>query len=367
MRIILKTALLVAGLLVLTSCSLPRGAAISTEILREKNNETPTIDVVPVGGDNVAALAKWPITGWHGHYHWLGASRGPVSPIIGAGDKIDLVIWDSQDNSLLTNTTSKTVAMPGLVVSPSGSIFVPYLEDITVRGLTPSNARKKIQKALSPIVPDAQVQLSFAAGQGNSVDLVSGVTRPGTYPLPGRNYTILSLIAQGGGISPALRNPLVRLMRGGQTFEIRADALFSTASKNTLLRGNDKILVQEDDRYFTALGATGSEKLIYFEKETLTALEALSVIGGISDARADPKGVLVLREYPASAVRSDGRGPKLRNVVFSFDLTTADGLFAARSFQINPRDTVLATESPVTLVQTIFGLFGSALGIANRL
>ncbi|MDQ7070714.1 MAG: polysaccharide biosynthesis/export family protein [Rhodobacterales bacterium] len=362
-----KTALMMAAILALASCSLPRGAALSSEILRQQETDTPTIDVIPVGRENVSRLAKWPATGWHGHYHWLEASRGPSAPLIRAGDKIDLVIWDSQQNSLLTNPSSKTVTMNGLVVSPSGAVFVPYLEDVVVRGMTPSNARRKIQDALSPIVPDAQVQLTLSAGQSNSVDLVSGVARPGTYPLPGRNYTILSLIAQGGGISENLRNPIVRLIRGSQTFEIRADTLFSTASKNAALRGNDKVLVQEDDRYFTALGATGSEKLFYFEKESITALEALSIIGGLSDSRADPKGVLILREYAASAVRNDDRGPNLPQVVFTIDLTTADGLFAARAFQINPRDTVLATESPITVVQTIFSLFGSALGLANRI
>ena len=48
-------------------------------------------------------------------------------------------------------------------------------------------------------------------------------------------------------------------------------------------------------------------------------------------------------------------------------LTSVDGLFAARSFQIQPKDVVLATESPVTKVNSIFNLLGASLGIANRL
>jgi polysaccharide export outer membrane protein len=54
-------------------------------------------------------------------------------------------------------------------------------------------------------------------------------------------------------------------------------------------------------------------------------------------------------------------------VVFTIDLTSADGLFAARRFQINPEDVVLATESPVTSVNVVFNLIGAALGIANRI
>ncbi len=351
----------------LTACALPRGAALNSEILAEQDAENPSFSVVPVNRENVSRLSSWPVTGWHGHYHWIDTHRGPESSVIRTGDRIDLVIWDSQENSLLTNEAEKTVSMPGLTVSAAGTIFVPYLDEVVVRGLSPTAARRKIQNALEPIIPSAQVQLSMAAGKQNSVDLVSGVAKPGTFPLPDRNFSILSLIAQGGGISTKLRNPLVRLIRSGKSYEIPAEQLFSTASKNTTLRGNDKVLIEEDKRYFTALGATGTEELIYFEKEQVTALESLSMVGGLSDSRANLKGVLVLREYPAKVLRADGSGPALPQVVFTFDLTSADGLFAARKFQINPMDTVLATESPVNAARTIVGLLGTSLGIANQL
>ncbi len=365
LRISARVLLTLATVFLVAACSLPRGAAIVSEVIKENDSETPQFQVVEVHKDTVAQIAKWPATGWHGHYHWLSAKGGSNGATIRPGDKVTLVIWDNQDNSLLTGVNEKVVTMSGLIVSPGGTIFVPYLEDVRVSGMSPNQARKKIQKKMEPIIPSAQVQLSHEPGQGNSVDLVSGVQKPGSYPLANRNTTILSVIAQGGGIATTLRNPLVRLIRGGKTYEVRADALFSTASKNVLMRGNDKVLVEEDSRYFTALGATGKEELVYFEKEQITALEAMSIIGGLSDARANPKGVLILRDYPAKALRSDGAGPNMQQVVFTFDLTTADGLFAARNFSINPKDTVLATESPVNAARTIFGLLGSLVGIAN--
>ncbi len=350
-----------------SACALPRGAAINTEVLREQNKEEPTFSVMPVTRANLAEIQSWPVTGWGGSYHWLGNSRGPASNVIRAGDKVDLVIWDSTENSLLTGEAERAVAMQGITVSPSGTIFVPYLDEIVVNGLTESQARSRIQTALEPIIASAQVQVIHQPGKNNSVDLVSGVTKPGAYPLPDRNTTVLSLIAQGGGISTALRNPLVRLIRGSKTYEIRSERLFADASKNVTLRGNDKLLVQEDDRYFSALGAAGEEQLVYFEKEDITAIEAVSMMGGLADTRANPKGVLVLREYAPRQMRSDGKGPDMPYVVFTFDLTSADGLFAARKFQVNPKDTVLATESPVNAARTIFGLIGSTVGLSNQL
>lgn len=352
----------------MSACSLPRGAALSSEVLREKNAKEPTFSVVAVSRSNMEQLARWPATGWKGGYSWISATGGPASNAIRSGDTVKLVIWDSQENSLMTAIDQKTVALAPMEVSARGTIFVPYLGEVVVNGLTPDAARSEVQKAMEPIAASAQVQLAVEPGTRNSVDLVSGVGNPGSYPLPNRNYSILSLLAEGGGVSSTLKNPLVRLIRDDKTYEIRADRLFAEADKNTTLRGGDKVVVREEDRYFTALGATGKESLVYFEHDKTSALDAMSMVGGFNDFRANPKGVLILREYPQSALRADGvTGPAMRQVVFTFDLTTADGLFAARNFEVNPNDSVLATESPLAAANTIFGLARSLIGLNNSL
>ena len=277
-----------------------------------------------------------------------------------------MVIWDPERNSLITGEGQRSVNLPNLIVSPEGTLFVPYVGDLAVRGKTPTQVRQEIQTALAPTVPSAQVQLTVEVGRLNSVDLVTGVGRAGAYPLMDRNTTILSLIAQAGGISTNLRNPLVRLIRKGKTYEIRSERLFSDASKNVLMKGGDKVFVEEDRRYFTTLGATGREELIYFDREQVSAMEALSRVGGLVDARADPKGVLILRNYGDKALRSDGSGPEKTQVVFAIDLTSADGLFAARDFMINPKDTILVTESPVVAATSIMGIIGAAIGLRNQ-
>ena len=352
---------------VLAACTLPCGAAIQSEITRNQNAEDAAFSVVPIGRDNIDTLREWPVTGWAGHYHWFSDARGPKSNLIRTGDRIDLVIWDNQVNSLLTSPEQKNVEVNGLTVSPNGTIFIPYLNEVPVRGQTPEAARDRIANDLELVVPDAQVQLSVSPGPDNSVDAVRGFGNPGNYPLPNRNYTLLSLISAAGGISEGLQNPLVRLVRDGKTYEIRADTLFDRASANVVLRGGDKIIVEEDERYFVALGATGSETIVPFSRERITAIEALALLGGISDNRANPQGVLILREYEAKQVRVDGSGPDKEQVVFTINLTSADGLFAANKFQVNPRDLVVATESPINSVQTIFGLIGSAVGVGNAI
>jgi polysaccharide export outer membrane protein len=123
----------------------------------------------------------------------------------------------------------------------------------------------------------------------------------------------------------------------------------SDPALDTTLMGNDKIFVRPDNRYFLSLGAAGRQAVIDFPHDTVTTLEAMSLIGGVNRDAANPKAILVLRTYPAAAVSpSAERGPPKAQMVFGFDLTNADGLFSAASFPIQDRDLVLVTQSPLS-------------------
>ncbi|MFN3936088.1 MAG: polysaccharide biosynthesis/export family protein [Gemmobacter sp.] len=352
---------------VLAGCAPPRGAALQSEVLAKADAEDASFQVVPVTREALPAIQHWPATGLQVGWGWVNGSRTGGSPAIAVGDLIDITVWDSQQNSLLTADAEKAVTINQIKVTPAGTIFVPYVGDVLVRGRTPEQARADIQMRMEPIVPAAQVLLQVTPGAGNTVDLVSGVVRPGRYPLVDRSYTILSLIADGGGIAPGLRNPVVRLQRGGRSVAVPAETQFRTPAHDTVLRGGDRVVVEQDPRYFVALGATGREQIVWFDKQQLTALDALAAIGGLSENRANLKGVMVLREYPAKALRLDGRGPQKQQVIFTLDLTSADGLFAARQFRINPEDVVLATESPIPAISSVIGMFRASVGLGRSL
>ncbi len=360
-----RAVLSVTVALSVAGCSLPRGAAIQSEVVSESRVEEPSFQVVKVTRNDIPALSRWPVTGWTGHYHWFSDSRGPDSSVIQTGDTLQIVVWDNQENSLLAGDGTKLTEMPPMTVSSSGKIFMPYVGDVSVRGLTQDAARDRLQERLEAIASSAQVQLAVVEGRNNSVDVVGGVGAPGRVGLESRNTGILSVIAQSGGIKDELRNPLVRLQRGGKTYDILARDLLADADSNVRVRGGDQITIVEDERSFNVLGAAGSQQLLYFEKETMSVMEALSAMGGLEANRANPEGVLILRDYDAGDLTPGMDGPDMQQVVFTLDLTSADGLFAARQFDIHPGDTILATESPVNAVRTILGLLGNVVGFGN--
>ncbi|MBO9395199.1 polysaccharide export protein [Shimia sp. R9_2] len=358
------TFVLLATLFIVSACSLPRGGPIASEVVGE--NRTPD-DIQVTAVDRISAknIEEWPGTGWHGHYHWFARSPGPKSRIIQTGDLVTLTVWDNQDNSLLLGPAERSTPLRPVEVTEAGTIFVPYVDDIMVAGLTPYQAREKIQGQLSPIAPSAQVQIGVTPGPQNSVDVVTGVVAPQRLPLTDRNVSILSVLAQSGGVSDQVENPLVRLQRQGKSYEIPLDSLLKDPTKNVIVRGGDQIIVEEDERYFIAVGATRSERQVFFNQEDITAMEAVTMLGGLNDDRANPQGLFVLRQYDAEDIRPDNSGPNHEHVVFSFDLTRADSLFGANTFQIQPGDIVVASESAIRPAQAVIALVGSLFAIAS--
>lgn len=344
--------------------TLPRGAAIQSEIIKGSDQAEADFAVYPISKSFLPSLAEWPTVGERS-YGWLPHSHGSNAQIIRPGDTLNMVIWDSSENSLLMGPGTRSTNLTEVRVSESGTIFVPYVGKVRVADRTPDSARTILQRQLEAIAPGAQVQLSVKEGRINSVDMISGVRTPGNIKLPDQNFSVLAAISAAGGVNEGLQNPQVKLVRDHKTYRTSLKTLFDSPKLDTRLKGGDQVIVEADPRYFLTLGATGQESQFSFNREKVSALDALSIMGGVSDSRANLKGVLILREYPASALASGQRGPRQERVVFTIDLTTSDGLFSARNFYIQSGDLVLATESSISSLRVVFGIVGSAFGLIN--
>lgn len=368
----LKPILCLCAIVGLTACDLiPRGAGLQTEVLAAARDDdgqmVKEFAVEPVTQENLATFLRWPAAD-STHYHWINRVDQPNNRIIRAGDTIDITVWTTEaEGGLLTGPGQRNVQLAGNRVSSSGTIFLPYIGDLRVAGNSPERARERIEEEYAEKMPSVQVQLSLTEGTQQTVSLVGGVSGPGSYPLPDRDFTILQLLADGGGISGSLTNPQVRLQREGRIYGVSAERLLNEPRLNTTLVGGDRVYVEADERTFMSLGAAGTEAVHNFPQDHVSALEALSIIGGVADTRADAKGILILRRYPVSTVTADRSGPDHPRTVFTLDLTSADGLFSADQFEIQSGDLIYVTESPVTAAQSIFSIFGATIGLTNNL
>lgn len=356
--------------LALAGCGLPRGAGFQSEVLAAANantaaeGEAPVYDfaVYEVSRETLPVLQRWPVTG-QTTFSWLSAQEQPASLLIAPGDTVQMTIWDAEESSIF-GAAGVTPLQPAMVNS-DGRIFVPYIGDLQVSGMSPSTARTRIEEELIRTVPSAQVQLEVEPGRGNTANLASGVTAPGLYPLPDRNFKILELFSQAGGPNPALVSPQVRLVRDGRTFGIAFDRLLKEPQLNIAMRGGDRIYVEGDERKFITLGATGAQSIFDFPEPDFSALEALALIGGVNAGSANPQGILILREYASGTVSDGIAGPPNQRVVFTIDITSADGLFSAGRFMLEDNDLIYGTESALGPALTVFGLTNTLASAAN--
>lgn len=375
----MPTKFVVLGLvLLLAGCgNLPRGAGIEREVLAHGKDTvagTKTADhpgvpsefaVEPISRDNLSRYAKWPGIGAQS-MPWIKRVNQPSSRIIAPGDSVSIVLWSTEENSLLGGPNQRIVTMPPMQLSSSGQVFLPYIGQIKLSGMSPEHARSAIETAYAAVMPSAQVQLNMTEGRQSTVSAVDGMVHPGPYPLPDQNVTVLDLVALAGGVAPNIVNPQIRLQREDHTYGIALSRLLEDTAMNTTLIGGDRVFVEDDDRYFLSLGAAGTRAQHRFPQARVTALDALSLIGGLAADRANARGILILRSYPQDTVRRDGSGPRHARTIFTVDLTNADGLFSAGQFQIEAGDLIYVTESPLIGTRNVFGVIGSVFGLTNQ-
>ncbi len=204
--------LLGSGLVLLAGCAVPRGAPSRAEFL-ESGTEDIDFALEIVTPSRLETYAGWGSSDPRRSRRWLSGGALPSDQRLEPGDRLSLRIWDAEESSLITTPGAQFADITNVVVSASGFVTLPYVEDVMVRGLTLEAARAELQSRLTEIIPSAQVQVSVEQGRRNSVSMLGGVATPGAYPLTERNLPLTAMIASAGGVVPTLANPQVQITR----------------------------------------------------------------------------------------------------------------------------------------------------------
>lgn len=359
---------LVAAMTLVAACSLPRSGPSKNEIYEgavEKGGNTHVIYV----NDHVARATNFtPSYGFSNSFLRAGqVGADEIRP----GDVLGLSIWENVDDGLLTSLGSSSTALQEIQVDSGGYIFVPYAGRVRAAGSTPDQLRQTITDRLSAQTPDPQVTVTRVAGNGATVSVMGKVTSQGVYPIERPTRTLSAMLARSGGVSIEPEIAVITVKRGNDTGKVWLTDLYSNASNDIALRPGDVILVEEDQRSFTALGALGGQTRVPLGNEMINAVEAVAMVGGLNSSLADPTGVFVLRDEPES-VASRVLGKTVygsQRMAYVLDLTRPNGLFMARDFLIRDEDTVYVTEAPYVQWQkrlaALIGPLNSANSVQN--
>jgi polysaccharide biosynthesis/export protein len=343
----------------LPGCTLPRSGPTAGEIKQAAALSQYGMHLVTVTPSVAAASRSSETLGFGADF----LNRGVMSPdTISPGDTVSVKVWENVDTGLLAGVGQKVTTLEAIQVDQSGEIFVPYAGRIRAAGQSPEQLRQEITGSLAGQTPSPQVEVLRVAGDGSTVSVMGGVKAPGVYPIQAPTLRLSAMLAQAGGVALVPDVAQIKIERGGRTGRIWLQDLYDNPSLDVALRPGDRIIVEEDRRSFTALGATTGQARVPFNKRDISALEAIATAGGLDGRVADPTGVFVFRAEPADIAnrvlgRADLVGPQ--RMAYILDLTKPDGMFSAREFIIRDEDTIYITDAP-------FAAWTGVLGVAAR-
>jgi polysaccharide export outer membrane protein len=205
---------------------------------------------------------------------------------IGPGDSVSIQVYGQPDMATI------------VYVSDDGTIPVPLAGSVQIGGLSPSEASKRIEKALKDgnFLVDPHVTLTVTVSRSQRVSVLGQVGRPGQYPIEA-NTTIFDLLALAGGAldTGSMDIFLLRTDANGavQRYPINLKGLENAKGAIPLqtLRGGDSILVPKADQFYIYGEVTAPNK--YRVEPDMTVVQALARAGGVtprgSERRIDIK------------------------------------------------------------------------------
>jgi polysaccharide export outer membrane protein len=356
-----------AAFAAVSSCGLPKAGPNKSQIYSGSVQREGDAFIVEVNDRVTRATAFVPALGFSESFQNAGRVG---SDTIGPGDILGLTIWENVDDGLLAGEQQNATLLDSVQVDGDGFIFVPYAGRIKASGNSPEAIRRIITERLQDQTPDPQVEVRRQAGDGATVSLIGAVGGQGVYPIERPTRTLSTMLARAGGVTIEPEIAQITVIRGTERGRIWFNDLYTHPQVDIALRGGDRILVEEDTRSFTSLGATGAQARVPFEKQDLSALEAIAQVGGLVTTASDPKGVFVFRNEPAEIANEVlGRGDLVgdQRMVYLLDLTQPNGMFRARDFVIRDGDTIFVTEAPLAQWnKVVSAVFGSLIGpLAN--
>jgi len=352
-----------------TACALlPRSGPTRNELFAGSVQREGDAFVVEVNQRVTAATAVVPALRFPAALLNAGV---PNTDVIRPGDLLTLIVYENVTDGLL-GSDAGAAAVDALTVDSDGFIFIPYAGRVRAAGNTPDALRQIITRNLDEQTPDPQVIVRREAGDGATVTLAGAVAGQGVYPIQRPTRRLSGMLAAAGGVAIEPEVAQVTVVRGSHRGTVWFQDIYNDPSADIALRPGDRILVEGDSRSFTALGSTGSQTIVPFESQSISALEAIASVGGLNAASADPTGVFILRNEPEPIARSVlGRDDLVgtQRFIYVLDLTAPTGMFEARDFLIRDEDTVYVTAAPITqwnnAISALTGTLSGTVGLAN--
>ena len=267
---------------------------------------------------------------------------------LGAGDVLSIMLADSaEEGGLFAPLAAGGTVFNKVRVNAKGYISLPYAGRLKVAGLDLNQVEDLILKQVKQYATAPQVFIALEGDLAGSVLVAGDVQRPGRFSTLEGPLTLLDAINQAGGpkLEPYLVDVVVRTGSSAQRYSYE-DLLNGL---NHPVPPHAEIVLERARKRFVAMGAVNDPGLHDFPSQKPSLLEVLGSVGGLSEQKADARGVFVFRlpEDIAYDVEQQQVLSDVKPLVFHVDMRDPTAMFLARQFLIHPEDAGYVTNAPV--------------------
>ena len=334
-----KVALFAFCVLVLSACTTVPGSGMKSNIftLQRGTSESPGKEavVIKITSAVVKGLAqtrskeKLSIT-----------EPSTVSYKVGPGDVLSIVVWDHPELTAPFGSFSNAEEQ-GNVVRADGTIFYPFVGKIEVAGLTPAQIQESLARGLAEFIENPQLDVRIAAFRSQRFSITGAVNSPGVFAIKDVPVSIVEALTLAGGLNPVANLHDARLVRNDTTLSVSLyDILYEgkTEQNYVLVHGDVLHIVPNEDRQIYLMGEISRPQSLPMPAQNFTLTQALAEAGGIIEARANAKGVYVVRQSSHEDIVD----------VFQLDMSEAWALALGDEFKLQSRDIIYVTAAPIT-------------------
>jgi polysaccharide export outer membrane protein len=293
---------------------------------------------------------------------------------LGPQDTLRIFVWGHPDLTPVTSnvTTGGFASTPaGRTIDNNGNLFFPMVGQIRASGMTVSEFRGRLAKALSAYIPDPQVEVDIAGFRSQRVFVSGSVKSPGAISVTDQPLKVTDALASAGGALDSADLYDVVLTRGNRSVRLNLDSLYydGRLESNVLLADGDVLSVPDrQTRKIFMLGEVGNSvgsnqaRSYVMRRGRMSLTEVLSDAGGASPFSAATNEIYVLRVDPAAASAVEAaRLP----IVYQINLTNPESLVLADQFPILPRDVIFVNPTGPTMIGRFVGQFLPVFSTVN--
>ncbi|WP_240161219.1 polysaccharide biosynthesis/export family protein [Burkholderia sp. Ax-1719] len=291
----------------------------------------------------------------------LEASSQPAHYTLGAGDVLDITVWDhpeliaaqsGQANSVSAQRSADPA--PGFVIDQDGYLQFPYVGREHVAGMHIEDVQRLVQTRLSEVYQKPQVTVRIVSYRSKQIYVDGEVQSPGSLAINDVPMTLYQAVARAGGFTKNADQSQMVLVRDGKSYRLDLPAMLArneNPASIRLLNGDLlRVVAREDNGVYVMGEVSKPVTAVPMRNGKLMLSDAISQAGSIDSNTADPQQLYVIRG-------AEGTQPQ----VYHLDARSPVSMILANQFQLQSNDVVYVDSNGLVRLSRVLNLLLPAI------